>query len=222
MTTHQETDEDLRAVDGRVPGRRGRQTRDRLLDATAELLQTRGYRELSVVEIARHVGSSPATFYQYFADVEAAVLVLAARLHEDGERLGDLISSASWSGRAGWEATLDFIDAFLDFWTTHVHVLRVIDLAIAEGDGRFREARIALLNPVTVALCEVVAEMQARERHPEDVKPNAQASVIISMLAHVAAHLDGLTGWGVGEKEARVSLARMTYWSLVGRKPPAD
>ena len=60
------------ALDGRPLGKRGAQTRRRLLDATATLLETHGIRDLRVVDIARAVGTSPATFYQYFRDVEEA------------------------------------------------------------------------------------------------------------------------------------------------------
>ena len=45
-----ESDE-LRAVDGRVPGRRGLATRARLLEQTRELLYTTSYRDLKVVDI---------------------------------------------------------------------------------------------------------------------------------------------------------------------------
>jgi len=68
---------ELRAVDGRVPGRRGLATRQRLLDHTAELLATTSYRDLTVVDIAREAGTSPATFYQYFPDAESALVALA-------------------------------------------------------------------------------------------------------------------------------------------------
>ncbi len=55
-------DEELRAADGRVPGRRGRATRQKLLERTAEMLQSTSYRDLKVVDIARGGGTSPATF----------------------------------------------------------------------------------------------------------------------------------------------------------------
>ena len=54
---------------------RGDDARRRLLDATAELLEDRGILDLKVVDVARRVGTSPATFYQYFQNVEEAVLV---------------------------------------------------------------------------------------------------------------------------------------------------
>src|SRR5207249_10212905 len=82
---------ELRAVDGRVPGRRGRATRDRLLRCTAELLEKTSYRDITVIDIASCAGTSPATFYQYFQDVNAAIAVLAGELAEQGAALTDLI-----------------------------------------------------------------------------------------------------------------------------------
>ena len=66
-----QTVQQLRASDGRVPGRRGRATREKLLSCTAQLLEKNSYRDLKVIDIARCAGTSPATFYQYFNDVEA-------------------------------------------------------------------------------------------------------------------------------------------------------
>jgi len=45
--------EDLRATDGRLPGRRGRATRGRLLDAIGALLGRTSYRTIKVIEIGR-------------------------------------------------------------------------------------------------------------------------------------------------------------------------
>jgi len=74
------------ALDGRSLGRRGTETRARLLHATAQLLEDNGLRELRVVDIARRVRLAPATFYQYFRDVEEAVLALAAEISVLRER----------------------------------------------------------------------------------------------------------------------------------------
>src|SRR3954467_4414531 len=81
------------AIDGRPLGRRAQQTRRRLLDATCELLESHGIRDLRVVEVARKVGTSPATFYQYFRDVDEAVLVLSDELTEDLEPIAALLDT---------------------------------------------------------------------------------------------------------------------------------
>jgi hypothetical protein len=48
----------LRAVDGRVPGRRGLATRQKLLECTGKLLDTTPYRDLKVTDITRAAGTS--------------------------------------------------------------------------------------------------------------------------------------------------------------------
>src|SRR5437763_10223497 len=97
---------ELRAVDGRVPGRRGRATRDRLLKCTAELLEKTSYRDITVIDIASCAGTSPATFYQYFKDVNAAIVDLAGEMTEEGERLTDLIERSTWDPGAAYHSAL--------------------------------------------------------------------------------------------------------------------
>ncbi|MEZ5320950.1 MAG: helix-turn-helix domain-containing protein [Microthrixaceae bacterium] len=66
------------------------------------LLRSVNYRDLKVTDIAREAGTSPATFYQYFGDVEAAVLALAEQLAERGnEQLNRLVRDTTWTGRRG-------------------------------------------------------------------------------------------------------------------------
>ena len=76
----------LRAVDGRVPGRRGLATRKRLVECTIDLLATTSYRDLKVTDITRAAGTSPATFYQYFVDLETVLLAVAEQTVEEGQR----------------------------------------------------------------------------------------------------------------------------------------
>lgn len=212
---------DLRAVDGRVPGRRGMATRERLLEHTNRLLETTSYRDLKVVDIARDAGVSPATFYQYFPDAESAVLALADRLiGEGGERLTQPFRSATWEGRAAYDACDAMAGAFLDFWTDHSALMAVIDLAALEGDQRFRDCRTHLLSKFTLLASEVISEQQRLGFAPSDLNPLATAVVLVSMLAHVAAHQYGIGGAGVGTDELRTAMARMIYTGVTGRIPP--
>lgn len=213
-----ESSEDRPAADGRLPGRRGRATRQKLLDATAGLLETSSYRELKVVDIARKAGTSPATFYQYFPDVEAAILSLGEVMVLQGPVLAEPIGG-SWRGRAGYDTALRLVEGFLEFWEEHEAVLRVVDLAIAEGDRRFRAIRNRLLEPVTFALIEAITQHQSTGRVPDTVDPRAQAAVLLSMLAHVAEHRHGLEAWGVTRGQALESMARIVAWSVTGRRP---
>jgi AcrR family transcriptional regulator len=220
MSEQVEQADDLRAADGRVPGRRGRATRQKLLDCTAEMLRSTSYRSVKVIDIAREAGTSPATFYQYFADVEAAILVLAQEMALDGERLVLLVADGTWKGKAGYQTALDLTDAFFAFWDQHRPVLRVVDLSTDEGDRRFRNIRVRLLNAVTTELARVISDLQAEGKNL-GIEPLAQAGVLVTTLANVAAHHIGFEFWGIHTSDVRISVARQVYWGTTGQRPPS-
>ena len=215
-----DADEDLRAADGRVPGRRGRATRQRLLERTAEMLQSSSYRDLKVVDIARGAGTSPATFYQYFPDVQAAILALAQDMAAEGSALSSLVRDHPWKGKAGFATAEALVTGVIDFWEANRAVLRVMDLATEEGDLRFRKIRTRLLNELTVALSEAVVASR-RDGRADDVDPMATAGVLVSMLAHVAAHRYGFEFWGIRTDDTTRAMARIVYTTVTGQKPPA-
>jgi len=217
---HPVDDEDLRAADGRVPGRRGRATRQRLLECTRDMLTTTSYRDVKVIDIARNAGTSPATFYQYFADVEAAILVLAEEMAQQGQHLTAIIGEGAWDGGDAFATALELVDAFLTFWDDHRPVLRVMDLATEEGDGRFQKIRVRLLNDITNALADITRTSQARGGLPKALDPMAVAGILVSMLAHTAAHQYGFEFWGIRTAQLRESMARQVSWGVTGIDPP--
>ena len=212
--TH-EGEEEPRAADGRVPGRRGRQTRQRLLDCTSRLLEEETYRELRVVDIAREAGTSPATFYQYFPDVEAAILALAEEMAAEGDlRLTAIVTTGSWKGAGGYRTAESIADAYIRFWEDNSGLMRVIDLTAEEGDGRFRAIRTMLLN----AVMDDEAKRSDREAPAELL---ATAGVLVSMLSHVAAHRYGFEAHGISADSLRTAMARILYTAVIGKKAPA-
>lgn len=206
------------AVDGRTPGARGRATREKLLRCTAQLLERDGYRDLRVIDIARCAGTSPATFYQYFPDVEAALVVLAQGLIDEGAAIVEQIRESSWRGAAAERTAAAVTDAFLDLWERHRAILRVVDLATAEGDLRFQNIRTHLLNEVTLAMRDVIEGFREQKRHPRDLDPMAQAAALVSMLAHVAAHRYGFEFWGIRVDKVRASVAGLVATGVTGRR----
>lgn len=212
-------DDDLRAADGRVPGRRGRATRTRLLECTADMLATTSFRELKVIDIAREAATSPATFYQYFPDVEAAILVLAEGMAAETAELVGIVRDGPWAGRPGYDTALTLSDRFLEFWDRNRSLLRVVDLATGEGDRRFGQIRSRLLNEVTVALSEAIEAAQPTK--PNGLEPMATAGVLVAMLGQVAAHRIGFEHWGIRTSDARASMAHLVFWAVTGQRPPA-
>ncbi|MFJ8465483.1 TetR family transcriptional regulator [Streptomyces swartbergensis] len=209
----------MRTVDGRVAGRRGQATRQKLLDCLSEMLSSSPYRDVKVIDVARKAGTSPATFYQYFPDVEGAVLEIAEQMATEGAALPELLQGRSWAGKAGWQTAQELVDGFLEFWRKNDAILRVVDLGAAEGDKRFYKLRMKILNSVNNSLADAVAELQAKGRVDKDVNPAAIAGSLVAMLAAVASHQKGFSSWGVKQAELKPNLALLVHLGVTGRKP---
>ncbi|GHF17705.1 TetR/AcrR family transcriptional regulator [Streptomyces griseoluteus] len=209
----------MRTVDGRVAGRRGQATRQKLLDCLSEMLSSSPYRDVKVIDVARKAGTSPATFYQYFPDVEGAVLEIADSMAAESAELTELLAGRTWTGKAGWQTAQDLVDGFLDFYRRHDAILRVVDLAAAEGDKRFNKLRMRILNSVYGSLSEAITELKSKGRVDKDVNPAAIAGSLVTMLSSVAAHQKGFTAWGVKQAEIKPNLALLIYLGVTGKKP---
>ncbi|KJY27863.1 MULTISPECIES: TetR family transcriptional regulator [Streptomyces] len=209
----------VRTVDGRVAGRRGQATRQKLLDCLSEMLSSSPYRDVKVIDVARKAGTSPATFYQYFPDVEGAVLEIAEQMATEGAQLTALVEGRNWVGKAGWQAAEELVEGFLDFWRRNDAILRVVDLGAAEGDKRFYKIRMKILNSVTNSLTESMKELQAKGKVDKDLSPAAMAGSLVAMLAAVASHQKGFQTWGVKQAELKPNLALLVHLGITGKKP---
>ena len=210
----------VRTVDGRVAGRRGQATRQKLLDCLGEMLSTSPYRDVKVIDVARMAGTSPATFYQYFPDVEGAVLELADEMAKEGAGgLTGLVAGRSWTGKAGTQTAEELVDGFLSFWRKNDAILRVVDLGAAEGDKRFNRIRLRIINAVTGSLTESIKELQAKGRVDKEISAPAVAGSLVAMLAAVAGHQKGFAGPGVKQADLKPNLALLVHLGVTGRKP---
>ncbi|MEU6482617.1 TetR family transcriptional regulator [Streptomyces sp. NPDC046887] len=209
----------VRTVDGRVAGRRGQATRQKLLDCLSEMLGSSPYRDVKVIDVARKAGTSPATFYQYFPDVEGAVLEIAEEMAKESGELADLASGRSWVGKAAWTTSEELVDGFLDFWRRNDALLRVIDLGAAEGDKRFAKIRMKILGSVTSGISDAVKELQAKNRVDKDVNAAAVAGALVTMMAGVASQPKAFQAWGVKQAEVRPNLALLVHLGITGKKP---
>ncbi|GGV02305.1 TetR family transcriptional regulator [Kitasatospora herbaricolor] len=210
----------VRTVDGRVAGRRGQETRQKLLDCLREMLSTSPYRDVKVIDVARMAGTSPATFYQYFPDVEGAVLEIAEEMAKDSDGLKELVAGKSWAGKSGVATSEELVDGFLAFWRKNDAILRVVTLGAAEGDKRFFKIRMTVLNSVAKPLTDAVKDLQSKGQADKTLDPAAVSGALISLLASAAEHGKAFTAWGVKVKDLKPNLAPLVYLGVTGKKPP--
>ena len=205
----------LKAQTGRVLGPRALRTRQRLLDACSDLLRERSALDLSVVEIARRAGTSTATFYQYFKDVEEATLRLAQLAAEEMPAVLELIDG-SWDDERGLATARSIVQAFMAHWEAHHAVLLIRNLAADHGDSRFQEARRAALSPILEALAERVAESQRSGRISPQIHPFAAAAALGSVLEKLSAHTRELSHRGISHDELLDTCAHILHQVVTG------
>ncbi|MEI6570259.1 MAG: TetR family transcriptional regulator [Actinomycetes bacterium] len=196
------------ALDGRAIGERGSRTRSRILASTATILEAVGINDLRVVDIARSVGCSPATFYQYFRDSSDAVLALAEQVGEETIPLG-VEMRVDWRGPDGVASARRMVDGFVRYWDAHRAVLRTRNLAAQEGDQRFREVRNRALRPLTEGLALMISESPGEGS--KELTPYAAAAALVAMLERMAEFHTDLEGYGATRDDVVTTTALIIH-----------
>jgi AcrR family transcriptional regulator len=214
---------------GRPLGPRALQTRQRILDAAVALLDEKPMRDLRVIDIARRIGSSPATFYQYFKDVEGVILQLAIEAAERTAEIVELIHG-DWAGRAGHERGRQLVNLVIDHWEQYAPILRVRNNASDEGDPRFREVRMSAMMPMVDAFSEEIT--RAHERAAQAAAPQAEgdswqggrvhptsgATALTSMLERLAMYHVAIEEIGGSREDLVETSATLIQATLTSRR----
>ena len=173
-------------ANGRKLGAKGRRTRQQLIDATVALLETHGLRDVSVVDVARAVQTSPGTFYVYFKGVPEVVLAALEGATQTSPEL-EAIIARDWLKPGAAAAARDFVDCYTDIWNRNRTIFVVRNLAAEEGDARFYEARMDQARPMMAAISEQVERAQAAGRTPADLSSRSCAGTMLMMLERLSA-----------------------------------
>jgi AcrR family transcriptional regulator len=224
------SDEALADQSGRPLGKRALQTRQRILDATTELLAEKPLRDLRVIDIARLVGSSPATFYQYFKDVEDVVLHLAGQVTQNSQGVVKMIRG-EWTGPEGYERARALAQRGIEHWDTFGPILRVRNSASDEGDERFQEIRARAMIPIVTALAEEIeaSHQRALEQGQSGsvemadpssgrIDPMAGAMAIFAVIDRMAMYHQGVERRGVSRDDIVDTIATLAQFILTSRK----
>lgn len=200
---------------GRVLGKRAQGTRQRLLDSTEQLLEAQSLRDLRVIDIARNVGASPATFYQYFKDIEEAVLALAEQASQEMPAVAELLEG-SWQGKPGLDRARAIVLAFIELWDRHHAALRVRNLASDEGDERFKAVRRRAMSPVLLGLARQFEVSQRAGRVSMHEDPRSAATAMGAILERMGAYHRELANSGVSREKLIETSARILHRGVTG------
>lgn len=200
---------------GRDLGSRALQTRQKFLDATAQLLEERSILDISVTEIARRVDSVSSLFYHYFKDVEDAARHLATEASAEMPAMVALIDG-SWEGDEGLQRARNLVEAYLRHWEKYHGILLLRNHAADRGDKNFLTIRKNALEPLIEKLTDLIAASKAAGRVAADVQPYIAASALVSILEKLSSYARNLKHFRANRQDLVDTCARMIYSTVTG------
>jgi AcrR family transcriptional regulator len=165
---------------GQAMGRKGTQTRERLIRATTELLEKRPLRDVVVSDIAILAGTSSSSFYIYFADVSSAALAAAQGVEQITPEMETLLGAA-WTPAHAQDKASALVEAYVNLSSQHHAILRIRNLSADEGDKRFEDVRHRAVSRIHELLeSRIVAAKNGLD-------PSAGASAVLALMERIAA-----------------------------------
>jgi AcrR family transcriptional regulator len=173
------------STDGQPLGQRGLRTRQRILEAIAGSIEREGLRGIRLADVAAQVGFSPPAFYQYFDDLDEAILALC---EEVGQQLPTLaFPEQEWQDDEGsTQSTREFVVRFFEYWNVHRAVLHSRNVALIAGDERFRNVRDETFAPMLESLLNRIRAGQRAGRVDPWVSPSSVGVALTVMLDRMA------------------------------------
>jgi AcrR family transcriptional regulator len=200
---------------GRNLGPRAIETRQRLLDATLQLLDERSVLDISVAEIARQVGSVPSLFYHYFKDVEEAAQDIAKDAAGEMPEIVALIG-AGLATPGGLQRARALVEAYIAHWERFRGGLLFRNHASDRGDPAFHRIRRNALGPLIEELQRQIAQSQRDGRIAREIHPRVAASGLVAMLENLAAHAQRVQRLDASKKQLVETCARMLHATVTG------
>ena len=169
-------------------GRKGKETRRQLMDATRKLLAVTSPLSISAVAISREAQTSPATFYVYFNDVEDVLWALCDMVTEDTSSL--FLSHDYLRDPARLEDdALAFVRGYCDIWAHHGPLLLYRNMEADRGNRRFYQLVLRVGLPILEGLTERIVEAAPADQPISRRDANAEAVVFIGAIDRIAAAL---------------------------------
>ena len=206
------------AARGRSPknaallGRKGQATKRSLMEAASRLLETISLISLTAAAISKEAGTSPATFYVYFDNVEDILWALCSEISNE---TSDLFIHDRYlrDDDCLEQDALEFVHGYCDIWSKDGMLLLYRNMESDRGNRRFYQLVLKIALPILQGLTDRIVKAAPPDRPISRSDANAEAVVFIGAIDRIAAALhlwpdDSLSADTLLRAEARV-LVRM-------------
>lgn len=203
---------------GQTLGRKGQETRAKLMEATRLLLSTQSPVELTAVSIAAAAGTSPASFYMYFDDTKDILFALSEIAGEDMASI-HAIFDQPWSAENLEEQLTKVVYSLNVVWANHREILRFRNMEADRGDPRFEELRMNTYVPFIERFAHRIMAFNPPQGTRRRADIYAEATILHAAMERLAATEPSLMEKGLGLKRITNNLARIAALVLSAGMP---
>lgn len=167
---------------GQRLGRKGRDTRERILAATERLLAGPADNPITLSAVAREASLGMTTLYLYFNDLTELLLAALEPIMASAQEsyVGHLRSR--WPDETLSEHCLTFVEAYHAFWVRHSRILHLRNSYADSNDERMRRHRVEVSQP----LIELLVQQMGGDPAIAHSRFYAMASVLLTGVERLA------------------------------------
>lgn len=137
-----------RNLNGQKLGRKGRDTRQRILNAAADIVAEGTADQVSLSAIARRSGLGMTSLYLYFNDLTELLLALLDPVIDGARQEFSVLLGQHWDDERLAQRCREFLDAYYRFWAGNSRLLHLRNSMADSGDDRMSMARIRSSQPL--------------------------------------------------------------------------
>jgi AcrR family transcriptional regulator len=141
-------------LNGQKLGRKGRDTRDRILAAAAELVESGEAEPISLSAVARKASLGMTSLYNYFTDLTELLLAVLEPVMATAEESYVAILREHWPDDELVVHCRRFLRAHFDFWCLHARLLHLRNAMSENHDERMLVHRVRSTQPMLGFLAE--------------------------------------------------------------------
>lgn len=153
-------------LNGQRLGRKGRDTRKRILDAVHEMLAEASDEQITLTAVARRASLGMTTLYAYFNDLTELLLAVLEPIMATAEESHIGLMRRRWGDAELDRRTLEFVTAYNAFWVKHSRLLHLRNTMADAGDERMGLHRVDSARPIMTLLVQQMDGDLSKPRTP--------------------------------------------------------
>lgn len=198
---------------GQTLGRKGLESRAKLMSAARRLLETHSPVEVTAVAIAAEAGTSPASFYMYFDDTKDILYALSEVAGEAMMAIHSIFDEP-WSDDNLEQRAAEVVQAITEVWSEHRQVLRFRNMEADRGDPRFEALRMNTYIPFIERFAQRILTINPAGENRRRADAYAEATIFHAAMERLSATEPEVMERGLGQKRMNAAVARLICLTL--------